>query len=214
MDRIYTFKDLENIQSFMTSLKRKANQLGISLQIDSNKYVEISEKIKCGGYFSEKIGRIPGILAAATGKPINTWLPILVHESCHMDQWYEKIPIWKELEKHDTIIIDEWLEGKRKVKSKLFKAIDVTRDMELDCEKRAVKKILKFNLPIDIGEYIQKANCYIFFYNYLKITRRWSQPENSPYSNNKIYKNALKDWYSDYNEIPPDLLKAFKKYKI
>ncbi len=213
MDKIYTFGDIENISSFITSLKRKANKLGIQLQLDNNKFI-IDNKLECAGYFMEKIGRIPGILATATGLSIKEWLPILVHESCHMDQWNEKIKLWDEADRLNPNLIDEWLNGKDFSTKRVEAAINITRDLELDCEKRAVKKIKKFNLPIDISEYIQKGNCYLFFHNYMKKTRKWYDPKNDPFTNPKIYKLVSKDWYESYDETPKEIERLFKKYKI
>jgi len=214
MDKIYTFGDLENIQSFILSLKRKANKLGVTLQLDNKKHIEITDNIKVCGFFMERIGRIPGILATATGLSIAEWLPILVHESCHMDQWQEKISLWKECGKLPEEIIDNWIEGKNYTKKTVEHAIKITRNLELDCEQRAVKKIKRFNLPINIDEYIQRANVYLFFHNWVLLKRKWYNTQNEPFTNQKIYGLMNKDWYESYDEMPPLLLKAFKKYKI
>jgi hypothetical protein len=214
MDRIYTFDDLENIQRFVRSLKRKAKKLKITLQLTNDKFLILSNNITCSGFFQNKYNNNPGILATATNRSINIWLPTLVHESCHMDQWSEKSNVWKRYIDENIGIIDEWLDGKNISQRKVFKALDICRELELDCEQRAVQKIIKYNLPIDIKEYIQKANCYIFFYNYLKISRKWSLPENSPYNNPNIYKKVSSEWYEDYGEMPNNVLKLFKKYNI
>ena len=214
MDSIYTFSDLENIHSFMISLKRKANRLGIKLEITNNDSVDATDTIQCSGYFQETFRRKQGILTVATGLPIKRWLAILVHESCHMDQWEEKINLWKLCDKLNPNVIDEWLEGKNFSNKKIDDAINSTRDLELDCEKRAVDKIKKFNLPLNINEYIQKANCYIFYHNYVRLTRTWYKIDNIPTINPNIYKLCDKKWYDSYETIPNNLLSAFKKYKI
>lgn len=211
MDKIYTFSDLENIQKFIRSLKREAKKLKVTLQLTDGKFALLpGSNFECSGFFQID----PDILATATGNPINNWLPTLVHESCHMDQWSEKSEVWGRYTEGNTSIIDEWLNGKNISQSKVFKALDICRELELDCEQRAVQKIIKYNLPIDIKEYIQKANCYVFFYNYLKISRKWSLSKNSPYSNPNIYKKVSGDWYESYEEIPNNLLELFKKYNI
>jgi hypothetical protein len=214
MDRIYTFNDLENIQKFVRALKHKAKKLNIKLEITSDKFVNISDNIKCGGYFESKNKYSQGTLATATGMEINKWLPVLVHESCHMDQWNEDNIFWKRFMKSDSHLIDRWLEGEEMDKNKVYTAIDISRELELDCEKRSVLKIIEFNLPIDIKEYIQKANCYVFFYNHIKKTRRWSIPGNSPYSRAEIYKEVSDDWYLSYEVIPRHIEKLFFKYKV
>ena len=40
----------------------------------------------------------------------------------------------------------------------------VAREVERDCELRAIKCINKFLLPIDIDIYIKKAGGYLYFY--------------------------------------------------
>lgn len=214
MDSIYTFNDLMNISKFIKSIQRQAKKYNIKLNITDEKFVHLSDNIKCGGYFQERERKTPGIIEVATNKPIDKWLSILVHETGHMDQWIEQCDIWVKYDNVNPNIMDSWLEGKDYSENTIEKVINAARDMELDCEKRAVDKIKKYKLPINVGDYIQKANCYIFFYNYLKITRKWCSPNNSPYNNPKIYKYSNRTWYDDYSTIPKEILQAFKKYKI
>lgn len=214
MDSIYTFNDLININKFINSIKRQSKKYNIKLNITGDEFVNLSDNIKCGGYFQERERKTPGVIEVATNKPIVNWLSILVHESSHMDQWIEQCDIWVKYDNVNPHIMDSWLEGKDYNMNTVEKVINTARDMELDCEKRTVAKIKKYKLPINIGDYIQRANCYIFFYNYLKITRRWCDPKNSPYTNINIYKYASRTWYDDYSTIPKEILQAFKKYKI
>lgn len=214
MSKVYTYSDLENIHSFIISLKRKSNRLGVKLQLTNDKHIVITDNIKCSGYFQNPEKKEQGVLAVATDMNMENWLSILVHESCHMDQWEEGCDIWKLADKLNPNIIDEWLEGKEFSDKKIDDAINSTRDLELDCEKRTIEKIKKFKLPINIDQYIQKANCYIFYHNYVRLTRTWYNINNNPITNKQIYKLCNKDWYRDYNWIPKDLLEAFQKHKI
>ena len=52
----------------------------------------------------------------------------------------------------------------------MFKTV---QEMELDCERKSVEMIKKFDLPIDIEEYTSIANIYIFYYTYAKKNRCW-----------------------------------------
>lgn len=129
---------------------------------------------ECSGYFSEE----PKQLMCGCGGPIEEWLPILVHESCHMDQWLEKDPIWDCGKINDSIeaseVIELWLEHKIELtNNQITEYINAVRDNELDCERRSVKKIKELNLPVDIDVYIKKANSYALFYNLLPIVRCW-----------------------------------------
>jgi len=208
MDRIYTFDDLENIQRFVRSLKRKAKKLKITLQLTNDKFVILSDDIECQGFFSDKQNKIPGVLATATNKSINSWLSTLVHESCHMDQWSEKVSIWEVYMKEDIdLYYYKWINNKRVNKNKVYRVLDICRELELDCEQRAVQKIIKYNLPIDVKEYIQKANCCLFFYSYLKLDKNGSLPN---YDNVKVYTKFKDDWYIDYDDISNNILKLFK----
>ena len=96
MDRIYTFNDLENIQKFVRSLKHKAKKLNIKLEITNDKFVNISDNIKCGGYFESKNKYSQGTLATATGMEINKWL-IDDLNSRFGDRWISLFKRWFEM---------------------------------------------------------------------------------------------------------------------
>lgn len=210
MDRIYTYQDLKSIQTFIYSLKRKAKALGICLVLDSeNKSVSLEGDLPASGFFDAK--RKKGVLGVGTCKPINEWLPVLVHESCHMDQWEQNEPLWKKSENQKYNIFGDWLIGKRCNKEQAYKCINVLKELELDCEKRAVEKIKCYKLPLSIKEYIQKANVYIFFYNRLKKTRKWNVDD---LYNNEVLSVIKNDWYESYDETPKEIESMFKKHKI
>jgi len=107
--------------------------------------------------------------------------------------------------------MDKWLNGKeiKFIKNK----IDKIKYLELDCEKRAVKNIKKYNLPVNIETYIQKANSYILFYNYVKETRQWSKPGNAPYAlkNKELWSLCPTKFMPDsyYEKIPRKIYKKF-----
>jgi len=93
-------------------------------------------------------------------------------------------------------------------------AIGIARDLELDNEKRTTEMIIKWNLPIDPVEYVKKSNAYVLFYNYIKTTRKWSEPDNSPYTNMNIV-NAMSDKFDmDYEKLSDELLEIYKREKI
>jgi hypothetical protein len=108
--------------------------------------------------------------------------------------------------------MNDWLNGVDN--SNIDNHIALARDLELDNEKRSVKIIKKFNLPIDIKEYTKRANAYVQFYNYMMITRRWSDPKNSPYTNKKIIEAMPDRFNMDYTVLPKKLLKVFIEEKI
>lgn len=214
MSKIYTYDDFTNIQRFINNLKKQARASNINLKLDPIKAVDFGDGHMGSGFFQPPVGRGKGELATATYKNLNDWLSILVHESCHLDQWKEGVKVWKDCDNLKYNIFDDWLLDKKCNIKIAHECIDKLRELELDCEKRSVEKIKKYKLPIDLNTYIRKANAYVFFYNYIKITRRWSDPKNTPYNNPKIYKKLKNSWYENYDEIPPEIMKLYRKYKI
>lgn len=192
-------------------VKKKCKENNVELKLIKRKKIELEPQIFAGGYFQD-LSRTHGILACATKNP--EYLNLLVHEFGHMEQWIENTQIWKDA--CGVGDIDEWLLGKdiNNIEDKIDKA----KFMELDCEKRAIKNIIKYQLPINITEYTKKANSYILFYEYLKQTRKWCKPGNAPYSlKNKNLWNICPDKImpkSYYNSIPPRILKQFIKNDI
>jgi hypothetical protein len=161
---------------------------------------------KCNGFFETK----PNVLAVACGQEFNKWFSIFIHESSHMDQWAESSSLWTH-EKNDSAALDSWIEGKKELSNKeLQVCIDRIRDLELDCERRAIQKIKKWNLPIDTETYIKKANSYVFFYNFLKENRAWYKKGKEPYNNEEVWMNAPGHFNGDYSSIPRKLKIAYK----
>jgi hypothetical protein len=138
-------------------------------------------------------------------------LEILAHEFGHVTQWKDQIDLWK---KADVSIpkVDEWLMGEDVPDIK--KHLAISRDLELDNEKRAVKIIKKFGLDIDIDQYIKKANCYVHFYNRMLATRKWCSPDNSPYNNKRLIKQMPAHFRMNYNKLPKKIEQVFIEEQI
>lgn len=200
-----------NVQRLISDVKEKCEKLGVKLTLSPEKTILMSENVYVGGYFSDEEDVVE--LACAMGQPdFEKTILLFVHESCHLDQWSEsdqEDSIWA---KGDTMgIIDGWLNGEELSEKELNESFKQSIDLELDCEKRSVEKIKKYNLPINTEHYIQKANAYILFYNYVKKHRKWSNPGNPPYGD-KIWPFAPKTWLDDYTQIPKELEEAYDKY--
>jgi hypothetical protein len=108
--------------------------------------------------------------------------------------------------------VEEWLEGKsvRGIKT----ALAQSRDLELDNEKRSVALMKKWDLKIDIDDYIRKANAYVMFYNYMYHSRKWSSPDNSPYSNERVISKMSNKFNMRYKQMSERLLKLYKQENI
>ena len=202
-----------NVQRLIRDVKEKCDKLGVKLFLSPEKSVMLSENIFSGGYFSDETEGETPVLACAMGQTdFEKAILLFIHESCHLDQWSErkeKNSLWS---KGDTMwIIDEWLTGEEKTESELDKAFSQSIEIEIDCEKRSVEKIKQYDIPVNIEQYIQKANAYILFYNYLRKHRKWSIPGNPPYGD-LIYPHAPNYWLDDYTQIPKELEEAYDKY--
>lgn len=138
--------------------------------------------IPVGGYFSADH---PPILSLALGAP--TWKETLIHEFCHLTQWAEEAPCWSAgiLDNNGTeasILVDYWFAGLVELnKDQLDRYFNSMIEVELDCEKRAVKMIRKHKIPFDVKLYIQRANAYVLCYNEYQRRRRWNVPGRAPY---------------------------------
>jgi hypothetical protein len=127
----------KNVRAFINHVKGHCKEVGIKCDIRPVKYLVLSGNIRCSGYFCEETMKL-----VVAGKS-KDWLGILTHEYAHLTQWQDKSTnIWKTGSTGVTHL-DDWLGGK-KIRS-IKKAIEWSRDLELDNEKRAVKLIKKWN---------------------------------------------------------------------
>lgn len=190
-----------NIQKFVKHVRSECKKHGIKFLLKRSKYVIVSKSIRCSGWFDSEAKEL-----VVAGQNTN-WLATLVHEYAHLTQWLDQCKEWKDSETIENI--DDWLSGKEIKNPK--KALAKTRDLELDNEKRSVKIIKDWSLPIDTKEYTQKANAYVQFYNYLFYTRRWCTPKNSPYKNPKIYKHMPTIFKMNYKVLSDKYKRVFEE---
>lgn len=196
---------MENVDQFIEHVKAECKANNIKLKLKQSDYVVATKSIKCSGYFDETNRE----LVVAKKNP--QWLEILVHEYGHLTQWKENCREWRNL--GDSIDkLDDWLQGKE-VKN-IKTAIARVRNLELDNEKRAVKIMKNWNLPIDTKVYTQKANAYVAFYNWMYFTRRWCSPKNSPVRNPEVYEKMPKIFRMDYQNLSKKYVKIFEKAGI
>jgi hypothetical protein len=195
----------ENEKIFINHVKATCKEYGIKCDLRNTKYVVVGPKQRGSGYFDEE-GKV---LVVAMNKPGS--LGILVHEYAHLTQYIDQCDAWVN-GIASYVKMNDWLNGVDN--SNIDSHIALARNLELDNEKRSVKIIKKFNLPIDIKEYTKKANAYVQFYNYMMITRRWSDPKNSPYNNKRIIEAMPDRFNMDYTVLPKKLLKIFIEEQI
>lgn len=148
----------ESEEAFIQNLRKQCRQHGVSLKITKGKTVRYAPGFKCDGYFCTLPK--PEIVVAGQS-PI--WFPVLIHESCHMDQWIEVPEFW-ETGTEAMELLDGYFSNQIKMTPEgLVKTIISVVTLERDCEERTAKKIIDNNLPIDVKFYNKKANAYLFW---------------------------------------------------
>lgn len=201
----------KHIQECVNKIRKTASQHNVTVILSENRFVDVGDK-QCNGYFED--GNSP-TLAVACGQPIKQWLPILIHESCHMDQWIEDIPLWNNnlIGNYEAMdIVDLWCSRKVELTNvQLSTYTKLGREIELDCEKRTAAKILEYNVPINITEFIQKANSYVYFYTMIKDTRSWYKTNFEPYNIKTLWSKMPPHFYNDYDKISPEIKKLYIK---
>lgn len=204
----------ENINKFISDLTEKCNHYGIELYIGSKK------RVNCGGVYTS--GYFDGEdkkLAVAGGLDAVSFISILAHESCHLEQWILNNKAWKDYNKlsneYDFMDI---VKGLTPVDP--YSYCKTMAKLEWDCEKRTIQMIKKYNLPIDINIYSQKANAYVYFWLLLPELKTWyssSKSGKAPYGNKKILKQCSTKFEPNFNKIsiPTKLVNTFKEiYKV
>lgn len=200
----------KKIEHFIETIKREAKDVNVKIILPKSKTV-ITNGVKVDGYFDDIDLEFP-VLKCPVGKPRSEWLPVLVHEYSHLRQYIEKCSEWQESDKEKSDVIFEWINGKDFHLKKLKLSFRRTVEIELDCEKRSVEHIKAFDLPINVDDYIRKANSLLFFYNYVFTVRRWYKI--SPFAIPKVYNKFRKDFKADYNSLPNKYVKLYEQYCI
>lgn len=200
-----------NIAHLISALKQYTTDNGVEWCLSDTDAV-VDGNIWCSGYF---IDRPTPKLAVACRKPIIEWVKVLVHEACHMEQYLDNASVWKALYVTPTLdatsLIDLWIANKIELNhEQLYHYIQVIQDVEMDCEKRAVELIKRFEVPfIDTEEYIQQANAYVWFYLYVKKHRKWYTVGKEPYNNEKIWRAMPTTFVENYRFFPIDIERIY-----
>lgn len=190
------------IKAFIKHIKSECKQAGIKVELRNVSYLRLGQGMKCSGYFDEENRK----LVVAMLNPLS--VEVLVHEFGHFTQWQEKIPIWN---KSGWAMghIEEWLNGANK--RNIEKWMAVSRDLELDNEKRTVQLIKDWGLPINIERYTKGANAYVLFYNWMLTSRKWCKPGNTPYSNKTILDACSPKFNMRYDQLSARMRQAFEE---
>ena len=168
--------------------------------------------VECNGHFADNSN---ACLTVYTNNNIDEWLPVFVHETCHKDQYLEKTDIWNKRigNEYDALeIFDMWIDHHIELlPHQLRPVLENIVQVELDCERRSAIKIQKYDLPIDLNEYIQKSNAYIWYYHAAAHTRAYTQ-RISPYINPDVWTKMPLDFNRNYSNIKSKMLKLYLKH--
>lgn len=200
-------------RTFLEFTKKECEFAGVKYSFPETETLPYheNEEMRVSGYFEDKPELM---LACAVGKPEEEWFEILIHESCHMDQWVEQTEIWDDQyinNKDCGKSMDEWLAGKEFSEEEYTYFIRIMQAIEIDCEKRSIEKIERFNFPIDATNYIKKANSYLFFYSIMLHTHKWC--DIAPYNVPEIIA-LMPDYFledEEYNEVSDELLALYRE---
>lgn len=187
-----------------------SNGAEVVLSKDAKVFVEFDGTWAHGSWNdSEELYR--PILHCSVYGNISRWIPTFTHEYSHFLQWKEKNKYWKAYAEISAVDLSKCLQNRPIRPDVLERCMNVTRDMELDCERRTVALFRAHKLPIDIDGYIRGANVYVHYHNYLKIARTW-YADKAPYEIPEILACVPPRFLPQYSTLPPKLLKLFLEY--
>ena len=193
-------------KEFLNYVKKRCKKAGVKIYFGKGKKI-LCDGVKVSGYFDD----VNKVLAVALGGECP--FEILVHEFGHFTQWVDQCPAWVKSENFNAYNkFWDYVNGKPVKDGK--RALSLVREVELDCESRAVDLILCHGLNIDVDFYIKRSNAYVFFYNWMKYTKKWCKPNNTPYNNKRLVHAMPSVFLDDYRKIPDNLLKIFKEENI
>lgn len=192
---------------FVKFVRDHLNEYGGNLVIGRGENVNCNG-IMCPGFFDDR-----KILIKVAGNG-EGFLSTLVHEYCHFLQYINDISIYRKSDQASAIV-ENWLLGKNYDPHTLKRAFFLVRAMERDCEKRSVKLIKEFNLPINVKTYAKQANCYIYTHFLMEETRKYWMYKKSPYKSRVVMKlmpSTMK--VKSHVTIPPKIYSALVSFTI
>ncbi len=197
-----------SVSRFVADVRATCKETGVKLRLAPARHVRLGPGVLSNGYFSSEYLE----LATAVNKPEQEWLRVLVHESSHLDQWREKAPVWIRSAHAYDGLFNALVDTHPINRSYLPIWSRLARDLELDCEKRAFKKMKHWDLPIDPAKYVRAANAYVWFYTMIPELNSWYIPGREPYNDRRILAMCPEHFVEDYDNVPKELIKEY--YRI
>ena len=192
---------------FIELVKNGCKKHKVSCKLKDVNYLKPTPTIRCTGYFDDESRTLQVAMKQRDA------FEILVHEYSHLTQWIDKVPVYTKANKY-LLAVDEWIAGTDLPEIVIDTAIQGIVDLELDNEKRSAKLIDKYGLSVDKESYVKKANAYLYFYHWMRKTRKWCSPNNPPYRNKNIVAAMPTTFRGKYNKLPKRFEKVFEQENI
>jgi len=197
----------KNDKMFIELVKNGCKKHKVSCKLKDVNYLKPTPTIRCTGYFDDESRTLQVAMKQRDA------FEILVHEYSHLTQWIDKVPVYTKANKY-LLAVDEWIAGTDLPEIVIDTAIQGIVDLELDNEKRSAKLIDKYGLSVDKESYVKKANAYLYFYHWMRKTRKWCSPNNPPYRNKNIVAVMPTTFRGKYNKLPKRFEKVFEQENI
>lgn len=195
-------------RTFVNMVRNRAAEEGVTVWFVKEKRI-LFQDTWVNGYFVTN-DNLDKTLAVAVQKPEREWVGVLAHEFSHWCQASQELPLWQECQPIFALF-DEYLLGKSSLSQQENEAvIDKILSLELDCEKRAMEWVREYQLPIPLNEYIQKANSYLFFYEYLKRNPKWYGQDSAPFEIPELWQKMPTSFQESYAQ--EEYLKLYSQF--
>jgi hypothetical protein len=187
---------MTSVDAFFSKCMRELMKYGVTIQFVSE---EISN-INYSFFEVDHRGENPRLSMVYSEENFLDNFPLFLHEYCHFLQWKngEHFDSTSSLTK-----FGEWIA----YKSEKFSIKDIRniQQMELDCDKKVIRLVKKYQLPIDISIYKKMTNSYVLSYNYIFEKRIFFH---SGFDHPEVM-NCVPDRFLSMNEI----IKGNQKHK-
>ncbi len=162
-------------QSFLKHVREICRQYKIKFKVGNGRTVIMKPfGFKALGYFDE----YEKILHCAKGRSEEAFLSVLVHEFAHLLQWIEKDNLYTSCNhpKYGSVqnAVCMWVNNELNIRDRELQSYtEKMIDCELNAERRALKLIKQFELPVNIERYSKVASATLFSYWMTKKQRKW-----------------------------------------
>lgn len=198
-----------NVEKFIDTLEKTCKSNNVKLVLHDMCYI-IDNGDKFGGWFDPYLKELH---CSFPNKIKPKYVEVLIHESCHLDQWIKQTPVWvKEQGNRSLEIFWDWTKGNKA--NNITWHLKNIQKMEAECERMSIQKIVDLDLGLNIERYTKKANAYLLFYTILKETKKWC--DYPPYKFKEIWNQLPGDRILNEFSMTDKLKKLYidKCYKV